>query len=528
MVTRAVRSTALDVRGEFGPWDALADAAHAAYVDGFSEDAVLLCRHGLALAVAADDVVTARYLRYVEAVALQELGRHADAVVRAQELLASLGDEPEPVWRAKALSIVSEASGRIGGHGTAMAAIAEADWLRRRIPVGTYGHLSASMAVALALRSVNLLEEADAALSAVRGGGGPGVDVLVWQELGLLSAHWGTSLVLLERDREAGSYFVLTASRSRRMRRAAARVGDERMAARSHVIESYAMMRLGEVELAAARCRAAAGSFSARAELVETHLVHLVMAADAERRGDYAAATTALETMLADADDAGHELWSQTATVALARVHAAEHGTSRGADLWRGLAVAGLHKVWSEREARFAALNDRHHLRELTDRSERAGAEALQDSLTGLGNRRALERVLAEGAPQRVVFIDVDDFKSVNDRWSHAVGDAVLRRLGELLRSVARADDVLVRYGGDEFLVLPVGDADAAHQVARRVRRAVLDHDWGQVASGLTVTVSVGVGAADGLERDALASADAAVLESKRRGRNRVTVAPHG
>jgi hypothetical protein len=84
--------------------------------------------------------------------------------------LADLGDDLEPVWRAKALSLVAESSTRLGEHGQAIAAMAEADWLIHAIPARSYGHLSASMAVALALRSFNLLEHSDAALSRIRGG----------------------------------------------------------------------------------------------------------------------------------------------------------------------------------------------------------------------------------------------------------------------------------------------------------------------------------------------------------------------
>jgi diguanylate cyclase (GGDEF)-like protein len=119
------------------------------------------------------------------------------------------------------------------------------------------------------------------------------------------------------------------------------------------------------------------------------------------------------------------------------------------------------------------------------------------------------------------VFVDVDQFKLVNDHFSHAVGDEVLRRLAVILRAHCRVNDVLVRYGGDEFVILVFGGGLAAEEVAERLHHAVRHAPWGQVAPGLAVTVSVGVGRpvpAHG----AIAAADSALYAAKRAGRDRV------
>jgi len=185
---------ALTGPSEFGPFDIVSDIAHRYYVDGFSEQSITVCVQWLSLTVAAGDVVTSRYLLYIEAVALEELGRNDEAVTVARALLAGLGDDLEPMWRAKALSVVAESSTRLGKHGDAIAALAEADWLLQAIPAGSYGHMSASMAVALALRSLSLLEQADAALSRIRGGQDTGANVYVLQELaGSSESRWGWS-----------------------------------------------------------------------------------------------------------------------------------------------------------------------------------------------------------------------------------------------------------------------------------------------------------------------------------------------
>jgi diguanylate cyclase (GGDEF)-like protein len=123
------------------------------------------------------------------------------------------------------------------------------------------------------------------------------------------------------------------------------------------------------------------------------------------------------------------------------------------------------------------------------------GQAALLDPLTGLGNRHMMtSAVELAGDDLSVVFVDVDEFKQVNDRYSHAVGDEVLRRIAVILRTHCRSDDVPVRYGGDEFVILVFGGGAAAEGVAARLHDAVRKAPWWQVARGLKVTVSVGVG----------------------------------
>ena len=89
------------------------------------------------------------------------------------------------MWRAKALSVVAESSTRLGEHGRAVAAMADADWLIGQIPVGTYGHLSASMGLALGMRSNNLMEQAEVLLLGIQDGGSGDVLVLLTLELAL-------------------------------------------------------------------------------------------------------------------------------------------------------------------------------------------------------------------------------------------------------------------------------------------------------------------------------------------------------
>ena len=150
------------------------------------------------------------------------------------------------------------------------------------------------------------------------------------------------------------------------------------------------------------------------------------------------------------------------------------------------------------------------------------GQAALLDPLTGLGNRQMLVSAIERGGEELcAVFVDVDQFKQVIDRYSHAVGDEVLRRIAVILRTHCRTEDVPVRYGGDEFLILVSGGGAAALGVAERLHAAVRSAPWEEVAAGLEVTVSVGVGRPVPA-RGAIAAADTALYAAKRAGRDRV------
>jgi diguanylate cyclase (GGDEF)-like protein len=156
----------------------------------------------------------------------------------------------------------------------------------------------------------------------------------------------------------------------------------------------------------------------------------------------------------------------------------------------------------------------------------------LEDPLTGLGNRRRMDMALldlrAGGAPFAVAMIDLDRFKLVNDRFSHLMGDAVLREVGAIVAGSCRKQDLAVRYGGEEFALL-IGDAalPVAVQLCERLRERIEGHDWSRLSPGLAVTASFGV--ADDRESDPgeqlLALADHRLYEAKRRGRNRVVAA---
>ena len=162
--------------------------------------------------------------------------------------------------------------------------------------------------------------------------------------------------------------------------------------------------------------------------------------------------------------------------------------------------------------------------------------QAMVDSLTGLANRRSLEESLRTelaratrfGDSVCVVLADLDDFKSVNDKYGHAAGDEVLKAFAAALRKTARESDVAGRWGGEEFaLVLPGTDSAGGARLAERARTAIEEHHV-EMPNGdfCAVTASFGVAAFPESHElgEILAAADSALYAAKGQGKNRVVV----
>jgi two-component system cell cycle response regulator len=168
----------------------------------------------------------------------------------------------------------------------------------------------------------------------------------------------------------------------------------------------------------------------------------------------------------------------------------------------------------------------------------------LTDALTGVYNRRYIDRRLLEEIARarrqsyRVscIYIDVDHFKQVNDRFGHQAGDDVLREVASRIKAELRMSDALGRFGGEEFVVLLIdADLESASMVAHRIRASVADQPFLlQDGEALPVTVSIGVATLEDFEREhaietvaqeLVAQADQALYEAKQQGRNRVVSA---
>ena len=180
-------------------------------------------------------------------------------------------------------------------------------------------------------------------------------------------------------------------------------------------------------------------------------------------------------------------------------------------------------------------LSDRN--RQLAESVDRVQQLAAHDDLTGALNRRAFMQLLADeraralryGGLFAVVLLDIDHFKSVNDRFGHQAGDAVLKAFCQVANTGIRTTDRLGRLGGEEFIVLliSVAGADAARIAAERVREAIATHDWNLVVPGLSLTTSLGVALFEGSDtvETLIARADRALYAAKDSGRNRTVMA---
>jgi diguanylate cyclase (GGDEF)-like protein len=178
------------------------------------------------------------------------------------------------------------------------------------------------------------------------------------------------------------------------------------------------------------------------------------------------------------------------------------------------------------------------HLQDSRDEIERQNRElqtlASRDALTGCLNRRSMMQQFSSfwGLSQRhemplaCAMIDVDKFKSVNDRFGHATGDEVLKQVATILQQAARESDVVCRYGGEEFCVLmPHTDLAGARIAAERFRAAIESHDWPVTPITASFGVCCHVAGENGTPvsvEQMLERADAALYHAKHTGRNRV------
>ncbi|PQP00963.1 hypothetical protein C5614_05270 [Massilia phosphatilytica] len=203
---------------------------------------------------------------------------------------------------------------------------------------------------------------------------------------------------------------------------------------------------------------------------------------------------------------------------------------------WLAVITLSLRTELKDRETAIALLKEVNKALELEARD--LAGQAHIDPLTGVLNRQGLRAALMSTSslladPMAVIFIDIDHFKSINDTHGHDAGDDVLRKFANVIASGIRSSDRLVRWGGEEFLIVcPMTNVHQGRTLAENLRRALHQQVW---PASLRITASFGV--AQHHERDpvgvVIKQADEALYRAKRGGRDRVcahlpgdTVAP--
>jgi diguanylate cyclase (GGDEF)-like protein len=168
--------------------------------------------------------------------------------------------------------------------------------------------------------------------------------------------------------------------------------------------------------------------------------------------------------------------------------------------------------------------------RVLSARIDELHLKSVTDSLTGAYTHGYLHEILeleiqkslTMKSPLSVLIIDIDDFKKINDSHGHLFGDRVIKETAETITTNIRAEDILGRYGGDEFLVImPTADKDTARQVAERICRSIAQN-------GYLATVSIGATTFTGHDivdvKTLIEQADTNLYQAKHEGKNQVTV----
>jgi diguanylate cyclase (GGDEF)-like protein len=191
-----------------------------------------------------------------------------------------------------------------------------------------------------------------------------------------------------------------------------------------------------------------------------------------------------------------------------------------------GVTLMQMFEAMNRQQRRNIELNleNLRLIEELRSANQSLGREIAQDPLTGLANRVGLSRALEHDRAVGLLFVDVDDFKSVNDTHGHAMGDSTLQTIGDALVASVRPNDVVSRTGGDEFVIVLDGAVEAETvQIGERICREVRDR---LCTYGITVSVGATSGVI-GEETPAtiLARADSGLYRAKHLGGDRLELA---
>ena len=485
----------------------------------------------------------AQWLRFVRFASFHELRQFDKADDVAAEMIRLAEPFDDRIWESFGHALRAMAQLLQGRFEPAYDELARSVVLLEEINTPSYAVGHAINAAVLALVRLDLYELATRWLERLFQVAGSLSDAVL-QTLyaynsGWLQLNWASELELIGQLEEAREHYQATLTAFE-----AAPAGvdaiDRSYWPREVIVQACAARAmLGEGSTVLPELRANIGAVAATQRNEATLIGYLAMARAFANEGDTKQALEQAEMACAVGDTlprlqvvAARAYW-EYATLLRHR-----EGSSPTTDAYAQLTWRLVRDRWDERRARMQSFEERLATERVRDELRRRAAAYLTDPLTGLGNRRLIEIRLPEllvesaatGRPLAVAFVDIDDFKSVNDELSHLVGDDLLRELAQEMRGLLSSDDAIARFGGEEFVVvLPNRTAGQAYDVIDNLRRRVEERVWNCLPLGRRIRITAGLAQSwHGATRtQLLAAADEALLRAKRMGKNRVEIRAH-
>ena len=501
----------------YGVFTGLSRAVHDRTMHGHHQDALDLAERAEGIAGLLGDRHAALMARQGGMYALLALGRLSEALVIAEQLADERQRLGPRASHAKALADLAELLIRLGRIDEGLHQLARAGAGLEAAPSGTLRSFSALCSIGDAAQAADLYELADQCARAA-------TDALAADDLfrsaGQLQhaemlLEWGLRLEQVGRADEAYLRFARSVAV---IRDYLGRHPDEPLGT---ALLALGLARTGRSAEALTLVAATLLPLRAAGQTHEVRLLHLAYGSALRDRGDLAGAHREFT--------AAEQLAEQTSQRLIIRYELATVAAAADPGPATRIMLAALDEqvrhLWRQRLDRRLMLQQARRRAELEFARERAEDVAASDALTGLGNRRTFDRRLHEvRGGTALVLIDVDEFKGINDTYSHGVGDGVLRAVAEVLQAHCRTGEVAVRFGGDEFALFLHADLPAAARIAERIRGVVVGRDWSDLAPGLRVTLSMGAAAyADGMTGPELFDqADHHLYAAKRRGRDQL------
>ncbi|AEV84323.1 Cellulose synthesis regulatory protein [Actinoplanes sp. SE50] len=512
-----------------GPLRHLAVHPHRLYSLGRFDEALTVVEKNRWIAEALGDSDTARSVLQTRLYVLTELGRLAEAETLGWHLLDHAASR---VAQAKASADLADVLVRMGRLEEGLHLLAAALNILEGCP-RDWRYFAAMSSVVEAARWADLYELSDAA--AVADPRWLSADPILDGQRAEMLLEWALRLEHVGCQDEATARYQSVIALTRPWVDPGTTTGPDADRALVSAVLACALAKTGAIAEAIELAEAVIPVLRSEGRLFDARLAHLAYGVALRNRGEYEAATRELiaaeQSCAGSGTSAGaprHRLIFQF-ELALVDLEA-EPGSASG----RLLSALRGHaeQLWRLRMDRVAMLRQARHRLRLEAAHASADAAAQTDPLTGLANRRGFDRRLAtvDTDPQAatdplcLLLVDLDNFKQINDGFSHAIGDAVLQEIGHVLRSQSRACDLPARFGGDEFGVIFAADPETSVRIGARMCTAIRNHDWQRIAPGLRVTVSMGLAPLQpGMSsKELFAAADDRLYQAKRGGRDRL------